>query len=86
MLELSEIFLLIVSLALSLVIIIPLTGVLVRFRANYNPKALRLDPEDGAQAHTGPVIRSYFGMMKRVHRIEVSSFANLWGVVDVASL
>ena len=82
----TEIILLIFSLALSLVIIVPLTGVLVRFRANYNPKALRLDPEDGAQAHTGPVIRSYFGMMKRVYTIEVSSFANLWGVVDMVLL
>jgi len=68
--QFTEIILLSFSLTLSLAIIVPLTGVLVRFRANYNPKALRLDPEDGAQAHTGPVIRSYFGMMKRVYRIE----------------
>ncbi|KAG5648488.1 hypothetical protein DXG03_003099 [Asterophora parasitica] len=55
-----EILFLIPTLALSLAIIVPLTGVLVRFRANYNPKALRLDPEGGAQAHTGPVIHTYF--------------------------
>ncbi|KAG5639391.1 hypothetical protein H0H81_002923 [Sphagnurus paluster] len=61
---------LIPTLAISLAIIVPLTGVLVRFRANYNPKALRLDPEGGAQAHTGPVIHSYFGMMLRVYKIE----------------
>ncbi|KAF5386167.1 hypothetical protein D9615_002225 [Tricholomella constricta] len=65
-----EILFLIPTLALSLAIIVPLTGILVRFRANYNPKALRLDPEGGAQAHTGPVIHSYFGMMTRVYRIE----------------
>ncbi|KAK0212557.1 hypothetical protein DFS33DRAFT_1282615 [Desarmillaria ectypa] len=58
------------SLAVSLAIIVPLTGVLIRFRANYNPKGLQLDPEGGAQPHTGPVIKSYFGMMKRVYQIE----------------
>ncbi|GLB37464.1 putative mitochondrial carrier (TC 2.A.29) family protein [Lyophyllum shimeji] len=68
--RLLEVLLLIPTLALSLVIIVPLTGVLVRFRANYNPKALRLDPEGGAQAHTGPVIHSYFGMMARVYKLE----------------
>jgi len=68
--ELTDILFLIPTLGLSLAIIVPLTGVLVRFRANYNPKGLQLDPEDGPQAHTGPVIHSYFAMMKRVHRIE----------------
>lgn len=70
--ELLEILLLIPTLGLSLAIIVPLTGILVRFRANYNPKGLQLDAEGGAQAHTGPVIRSYFGMMKRVYQLEVS--------------
>jgi len=65
-----ETLMLIPTLGLSLAIIVPLTGVLVRFRANYNPKGLQLDPEGGAQAHTGPIIHSYFGMMKRVYRIE----------------
>ncbi|KAH0589064.1 hypothetical protein H2248_004836 [Termitomyces sp. 'cryptogamus'] len=65
-----EFIFLILTLALTLIIILPFTGVLVRFRANYNPKALRLDVEGGAQAHTGPVIHSYFGMMARVHRLE----------------
>ncbi|KAF5370654.1 hypothetical protein D9758_001995 [Tetrapyrgos nigripes] len=59
-----------VTLAVSLLIIVPLTGVLVRFRANYNPKGLQLDAEGGAQPHTGPVIQSYFGMMHRVYTIE----------------
>ncbi|EEB97682.1 hypothetical protein MPER_02951 [Moniliophthora perniciosa FA553] len=58
------------SIALSLAIVVPLTGVLVRFRANYNPKGLQLDAEGGAQPHTGPIIQSYFGMMKRVYIIE----------------
>ncbi|KAH8828039.1 mitochondrial carrier domain-containing protein [Flagelloscypha sp. PMI_526] len=56
--------------AISLGILIPFTGVLVRFRANYNPKALRLDAEGEAQAHTGPVIESYFAMFVRTWKIE----------------
>lgn len=59
------------SLGISLSIVVPLTGVLVRFRANYNPKALQLDAEGGAVPYTGPVINSYFSMMARVWRIEV---------------
>lgn len=59
------------SLGISLLIVVPLTGVLVRFRANYNPKALQLDAEGGAAPHTGPVVNSYFSMMARVWRIEV---------------
>jgi len=59
-----------VLLALSFTIIVPFTGVLVRFRAQYNPRGLQLDEEGTAQPHTGPVIRSYFAMMKRVYQIE----------------
>ncbi|KAG6869135.1 hypothetical protein C0993_001700 [Termitomyces sp. T159_Od127] len=66
----TEVISLILTLALILVITVPLTGVLVRLRANYNPKALRLDVEGSAQAHTGPVIHSYLGMMARVYRLE----------------
>lgn len=62
------------TLGLSLAIIVPLTGILVRFRANYNPKGLQLDPEGGVQPHTGPVIHSYFAMAARVYRIEVRYF------------
>lgn len=59
------------SLAVSLLIIVPLTGILVRFRANYNPKGLRLDSEGVVQPpHTGPVV-SFLGMFLRVYRIEV---------------
>lgn len=58
------------SLALSLAVIVPLTGVLVRFRANYNPKGLQLDSEGVAQPHTGPRV-SFLGMFKRVFLFEV---------------
>lgn len=59
--------------AITLAIFVPLTGILVRFRANYNPKGLQLDSEGGAAPHTGPVVHSYFGMMSRVYRLEVRS-------------
>jgi hypothetical protein len=62
------------SLALSLAVIVPLTGVLVRFRANYNPKGLQLDPEGVVQPpHTGPIV-SFLGMFKRVYMLEVRAF------------
>ncbi|KAG6861083.1 hypothetical protein C0995_004020 [Termitomyces sp. Mi166 len=69
---LTEVIFLISTLAFILAITVPLTGVLVRLRANYNPKALRLDAEGGAQAHTGPVIHSYFGMMVRLSYIRLA--------------
>jgi hypothetical protein len=56
-----------------LAITVPLTGVLVRFRASYNPKGLALDADGAAQPFTGPVVNSYFAMMRRVYRIEVQS-------------
>ena len=59
------------ALVISLVVFVPFTGVLVRFRANYNPKGLQLDSDGGAVPYTGPVLRSYFGMMARVYRLEV---------------
>jgi hypothetical protein len=59
-----------ITLIAILLVTVPLTGVLVRFRANYNPKSLHLDAEGGAQAHAGPVVNSYFGMMARVYRLE----------------
>jgi hypothetical protein len=61
-----------VFLAIFLLITVPLTGALVRLRANYNPKGLQLDPEDGVQPHTGPVITSFFVMLSRVRTLEVS--------------
>lgn len=61
------------AMVITLAVFVPLTGVLVRFRANYNPKGLQLDSEGGAAPYTGPIVNSYFGMMIRVYRLEVSS-------------
>lgn len=69
----TDMLLLVASLTVSLAILVPLTGALVRFRAHYNPKGLQLDPEGDVQPHTGPVITSFFAMLVRVHRIEVRS-------------
>lgn len=71
MLPFIDMLLLVGSLAISLAILVPLTGTLVRFRAHYNPKGLQLDPEGDVQPHTGPVITSFFAMLVRVYRIEV---------------
>jgi hypothetical protein len=61
----------VLSLAFSLALIVPLTGILVRFRANYNPKGLQLDAEGVVQPpHTGPIV-SFLGMFKRVYMLEV---------------
>ncbi|KAG9316572.1 mitochondrial carrier [Chiua virens] len=57
-------------LAILFAILVPLIGALARFRAQYNPKGLQLDPEGDVQPHTGPVITSFFAMLVRVHRIE----------------
>jgi hypothetical protein len=60
-----------VSLSASLLIVVPLVGVIVRYRANYNPKGLQLDSEGVVQPpHTGPIV-SFFGMFKRVYMLEV---------------
>ena len=64
------------SLALSLIITVPCAGALVRLRANYNPRGLQLDDEGNVEPHTGPIVTTFFGMLRRVKRIEVSS-ANL---------
>jgi hypothetical protein len=68
-----EMLFFLVTLGVVLAITVPFTGTLVRFRASYNPRGLALDAEGGAQPFTGPVVNSYFGMMARVYRIEVSS-------------
>ncbi|KAJ7633320.1 hypothetical protein DFH06DRAFT_1479594 [Mycena polygramma] len=67
------VFTTILSLALTFGITMPFVGVLVRYRANYVPKggAVRLDDEAGpGAALISDSSLSYFGMMKRVHRIE----------------
>ena len=62
-----------ISLVILLAILpgIPLTGAVVRLRANYNPRHVQLDPEDGEQLRTAPVVTFFFAMLARVHRIEV---------------
>ena len=59
------------SLAVSLIITVPCSGALVRLRANYNPRGLQLDDEGNVEPHTGPVVTTFIGMLKRVKRIEV---------------
>ena len=70
--EIGQLLLFSLFLAIFIVFTVPLTGALVRLRANYNPKGLQLDPEDGVQPHTGPVITSFFVMLSRVRQLEVS--------------
>ncbi|EJF65405.1 mitochondrial carrier [Dichomitus squalens LYAD-421 SS1] len=72
------------SLVVSLGITVPFTGALVRLRANYNPRALQLDPEGNVNVHTGPIVTSFFGMLRRVYRIE--GWAGLYkGLMPTAS-
>lgn len=65
-----ELLVLLISLAISLAMVVPFSGVLVRFRANFNPKGIRMDEEGSAAPPTGPVVKSYFAMFVRVFRIE----------------
>ena len=71
--SITSLLLFAIFLGIFLLITVPLTGALVRLRANYNPKGLQLDPENGVQPHTGPVITSFFLMLSRVRRLEVRS-------------
>ncbi|KAF7350144.1 hypothetical protein MVEN_01316800 [Mycena venus] len=60
----------VLPIALGLGITMPFTGVLVRYRANYRPKrGVHLADENEAY-ETRAEADSYFGMMRRVHRIE----------------
>jgi hypothetical protein len=61
----------ILSMALALGVTVPFAGVLVRYRANYTPKTgtVRLDDEADAAPRADASI-GYFGMMKRVYRLE----------------
>ncbi|KAG1730545.1 mitochondrial carrier [Suillus paluster] len=72
MLSLLDMIFVLGPLGLSHAILVPLVGTLVRFRAHYNPKGLQLqvDSEADVQPHTGPVISSFFAMLRRVHKIE----------------
>ncbi|KAI0070182.1 mitochondrial carrier [Panus rudis PR-1116 ss-1] len=70
MFELFFLLSLVVTILTGLLIATPLTGALVRLRANYNPRGLQLDDEGNAEPHTGPIVTSFFGMLGRVKRIE----------------
>ena len=59
------------AIVVSSLVTIPFVGVIVRFRANYNPKGLRLDAEGDATPHTGPIVRSLTAMFLRVRDLEV---------------
>ncbi|KAJ7815052.1 hypothetical protein B0H14DRAFT_2848912 [Mycena olivaceomarginata] len=54
---------------LALGITMPFSGVLIRYRANYTPKR-GLHLEDEGFHETRAETDSYFGMMRRVHRLE----------------
>ncbi|KAJ3554082.1 hypothetical protein NM688_g3289 [Phlebia brevispora] len=58
------------SLVVTTVLFVPLTGALVRVRANFNPKSIQLDADGNVEPHTGPIVTSFFGMLGRVKRIE----------------
>jgi len=60
-----------VALAVTMIITVPITGALVRLRANYNPKGLQLDDEGVVHPYTGPQLTSFLGMLSRVKRLEV---------------
>jgi hypothetical protein len=68
-----DLLILTVALAVSMLLTIPITGALVRLRANYNPKGLQLDDEGVVHPYTGPQLTSFFGMLFRVKRLEVRS-------------
>nr|GAT49027.1 predicted protein [Mycena chlorophos] len=55
--------------SLRFVIGMPFFSVLVRYRANYTPLRLQL-PEDDMTPPADDVVRSYFGIFRRVYRIE----------------
>lgn len=67
----------VVALAVSLLITVPIIGGLVRLRANYNPKGLQLDEEGVVHPYTGPQLTSFLGMLTRVKRLEVRPLQSL---------
>ena len=71
--QLMDLTFLLIYFTVSLTIMVPLAGTLVRFRVNYNPKGPQLDA-GGAQPYTGPVVTTFFGMLTRVYRIEVCAY------------
>ncbi|PVF94049.1 hypothetical protein CPB86DRAFT_766452 [Serendipita vermifera] len=73
---LVPLFILLVATFIGLLISVPLSGALIRFRANYTPKGLQLDSEGQPQPHVGPVVSNYFAMLLRIKRIE--GWPGLW--------
>ena len=71
--QLMDLTFLLIYFTVSLTIMVPLAGTLVRFRVNYNPKGLQLDA-GGTQPYTGPVVTTFFGMLTRVYRIKVCAY------------
>lgn len=52
-------------------VVVPFEGILVRYRANYAPRGLRLT-EEGVEGQHGPdhSVNSLWGMFKRVRGLE----------------
>ena len=72
-----RLLLILASVGAGMAVTVPFMGVLVRFRANYNPKGLQLDSDGNVQPHTGPIVTSYFAMAARVKRLEASVLGGL---------
>ena len=50
---------------------LPCIGAVVRLRANYDPRGLQIDDEGNIEPHSGLYDITFFGMLRRVKRIEV---------------
>jgi hypothetical protein len=75
---LGSLAIILISLVLSVLVGFPLFGTLVRFRANYVPKRVQLEVEEGEIVLDTPV-NSYFGILRRIARIEVRKFEAMGG-------
>lgn len=53
--------------------LVPVYGTLARYRATYHPEVSPFDSDvvDDSAPRTSPAVHSYFGIMERVHKIEV---------------
>jgi len=69
------IVLLVGYLSITLVLVPPIIGTGGRYRAHYNPRGQQLDSgsEGEEQPHPGSLISSFFGMLRRILRIEVDT-------------
>ncbi|KAF9222285.1 hypothetical protein BS17DRAFT_708970 [Gyrodon lividus] len=59
-----------VVLVITFIAVVPLGGNIVRVRAQYTPKVVQLDPENSTDAPGRSVMKSYWGMMRRIYRLE----------------